>query len=313
MRRVKRLLVEVVAVLVAAALLWWVLPKPDPPDTVHVAAVGNMACASAEPEKDGWCQEQAVSDLLVGRDLDALLGLGDYQYEEARGADYEAVYDPTFGRFKSITRPAIGNQEYKVRNANTFFAYFGDRAGPRRGWWSYDLGRWHVVVLNSNCAIAGGCGPGSEQLTWLEQDLARNDAPCTIAYWHHPRFSTGLHGSDARTRDFWVALDAAGADLVLSAHEKHYERFAPLDADGNPGGIRSFVVGTGGQVTYAPDETTGEAGSRRAEASGSEIRIDDASGLLLLELTPDAYLWRFVSTDGSVLDEGHGWCRNGEP
>ena len=167
------------------------------------------------------------------------------------------------------------------------------------------------MVLNSNCDIAGGCGPTSPQATWLAADLASHHQACTLAYWHHPRFSTGLHGSDSRTKALWQILTDHHADLVLAAHEHGYERFAPLAADGTPNaaGMASFVVGTGGQAVHPPTETTGEAGRRRqAGADGSEKRIDSTFGALLLDLNPTSYSYQFVTTTGAVADQGTGQC-----
>jgi acid phosphatase type 7 len=315
-RRVRRILL---AIAVVAGLLWWLCPSSRPHDPI-VAAVGDMACASADPRYgagnglDGWCQQAAVSDLAVEAHPDALLGLGDYQYEEARGADYASVYGPTWGRLRAMTRPALGNQEYKVHDANTFTSYFAKRApAPTSGWYSYNIGTWHVVVLNSNCAQAGGCDAGSPQMTWLDKDLATNQRACTIAYWHHPRWSTGLYGSDSRMADMWRTVAAHHVDVVLAAHEHDYERFEPLDADGSPSatGVTSFVVGTGGQATYGPDDAVGGgdlAGVRRLESEGSAIRIDDHSGVLLLTLAKSSFEWRFVGVGGTVLDQGHQEC-----
>ncbi|MEI2790488.1 MAG: metallophosphoesterase [Steroidobacteraceae bacterium] len=258
------------------------------------------------------CLSQVTSDLAVGLGPDVVAGLGDYQYEDAKADSYRSQYDPGWGRLRDITRPALGNQEYKVHAANTFFAYFGDQAGPRSGWYSYDVGSWHVVVLNSNCDLAGGCGPDSPQVQWLRDDLAAHDGTrCTLAYWHHPRFSTGLHGSDARSATFWEVLAAHHADVVLAAHEHDYQRFEPVNPTGgsDPQGIRSFVVGTGGQATYAPDETTGEAGRRRAAATTPTVRVDDTVGVLGLTLDPEGYRWRFVDATGATRDQGTAACQ----
>jgi hypothetical protein len=304
---------------IVIALVWWCWPVHRRHDPV-VAAVGDMACASTDPRysggsgADGWCQQAAVSDVAVRAGVDALLGLGDYQYEEARGADYASVYGPTWGRLRSKTRPVLGNQEYKVHDANTFTTYFAGRAPkPTSGWYSYDIGSWHVVALNSNCAQAGGCDDASPQVRWLEADLAKDRHQCTIAYWHHPRWSTGLYGSDSRTSALWKAVAAHHVDVVLSAHEHDYERFQPLDAEGtpSPNGVTSFVVGTGGQATYGPQDAVGGgdlAGIRRLEGEGSAIRVDDHSGVLLLTLSKRSFDWRFVGVDGTVIDQGHQEC-----
>lgn len=328
----RRTVRRVVAIAVVAALVWWWWPRPEArPASVRVAAVGAVACASHDPrfadgagtpattdpdDLGGWCRQAEVGALVTAAAPDALLGLGDYVYEEPRGADYRNVYDPAFGGLRGDTWPAIGNQEYKVHEANTFHDYF---AGvPDEGWYSYSLGQWHAVVLNSNCDIAGGCDEGSPQYQWLAADLAAHPDQCVIAYWHHPRWSTGLNGSDDRTDDLWRLLATEGADVVLTGHEHDYERFEPLDADGlpDPEGVTSFVVGTGGQAVYAPDEVVGGgdlAGSRRAEAVGSAIRIDDRFGALFLTLDPDSFSWQFVDITGTVVDDGTAACSKGQP
>lgn len=311
-----------IAILVA---IWWFWPTQSRPQSVRIAAAGNIACSSSDPRfmdglgtgdsnAPGWCEQAAVSDVAAAAGVDAVLGLGDYQYEEAKSSDYETVYDTTWGRLRSITRPAIGNQEYKVHEANTFRSYFGDLAGPEEGWYSYDLGAWHVIVLNSNCVIAGGCDVDSPQVSWLEADLADHANSCMIAYWHHPRWSTGLYGSDRRVDTLWHTVAEAGVDVVLAAHEHDYERFEPLDSNGRSriDGTRSFVVGTGGQAVYGPDQTAGGgdlAGTRRSlTAAASEIRIDDQHGVLLMTLDPTSYTWKFVGVDGDVLDQGSSSC-----
>ena len=304
------------ALALVALLAWWLWPAPPAPTTVQVAAAGDMACSSADPRSadgegtGGWCAQMAVSDLVAGRGLDAVFGLGDYQYEEARSDDYTNVYGPSWGRVRAITRPALGNQEYKVHEANTFSSYFGDPVDTTEGWYSYDLGTWHVIVLNSNCPLAGGCDDGSPQMQWLRADLAADDHQCVAAYWHHPRWTTGLWGNDERVDPFWRALAEGGADVVLTAHEHDYERFVPLDADGKPaaGGVRSFVVGTGGQAVYGPDASKAERGSRLAPQRGSAVRIDDELGVLFMTLADGTYHWQFSGLGGRIIDEGDGTC-----
>ncbi len=172
-----------------------------------IAAAGDIACDPAEPGYNGGngtaaaCRMRDTSNLLVGAGYDAVLLLGDNQYLNGTLAAYQTSFAPTWGRLKPILRPAAGNHEYQTPSATGYFDYFGAAAGARsQGWYSYDLGTWHVVVLNSNCADVGGCGPGSTQLRWLADDLAAHPRACTLAYWHHPRFSSGQHGDDATYR-----------------------------------------------------------------------------------------------------------------
>lgn len=307
--------------LIAALLLVWLWPTASTrSNVVRVVAAGGMACASSDPRYaegkgvDGWCQQRAVSDVVMREPLDAVFGLGDYQYEEARASDYEQVYGPSWGRVRAVTRPAIGNQEYKVHDANTFTDYFGSNApDASKGWYSYDLGAWHVVVLNSNCELIGGCDGDSEQVRWLMNDLQHDHHRCTVAYWHHPRWSTGLYGGDGRVDQFWRTLALFRVDVAIAAHEHDYERFEPIGVDGRPSptGITSFVAGASGQAVYGPDDTVGGgtgAAERRAQQAASEIRIDRTMGALFLTLGETSFEWRYVGLDGTVLDQGSREC-----
>ena len=212
-------------------------------------AAGDIAsCAS-----DG---DEATAALIRARPRAVVATLGDNVYDAGRPNEFERCYAPTWGAAKNRTRPTPGNHDYDTPGAAGYFTYFGRRAGdPARGWYSYRLGGWHVVVLNSNCDQVGGCHRGSEQERWLRRTLAANRVRCTLAYWHHPRFSSGAkHGGSPATADFWTALYEAGADIVLSGHDHVYERFTPQtpDATAAPGrGIREFVVGTGGRSLYS--------------------------------------------------------------
>jgi 3',5'-cyclic AMP phosphodiesterase CpdA len=198
----------------------------------------------------------------------------------------------------------VGNHEYNTPGAAGYYRYFGAAAGrPTEGWYSYELGAWHVVVLNSNCASVGGCNAGSTQERWLRADLAAHPARCTLAAWHHPRFSGGNHGDDPQYTAFWRALEDAGAELVINGHDHDYERFAPRRGDGardDARGLREFVVGTGG-TRLLPIERV---------APDSEARNASAHGVLQLTLHPDGYDWRFVPIAGAAYtDSGRGACR----
>ena len=251
----------------------------------------------------GGSGDEAVAD-VVGTLPGPVLLLGDIAYPDGTAEQFKECFEPAWGRFRSRFRPVPGNHEYHAAGAAGYFDFFGDAAGERgKGWYSFDIGPWHVVVLNSNCAEVGGCGAESEQVRWLRADLAASTARCTAAAWHHPLFSSGsVHGSDPVTGDLWQALVDEGADVVLTAHEHSYERFAPLDPGGRvdqAGGIRSFVVGTGGRSQYgfgAPQE-------------GSEVRNGSTFGVLELMMSDDGYRWRFVPAgDGDFTDEGRGRC-----
>jgi hypothetical protein len=272
-------------------------------DKVLVAA-GDIACTPGNsPATSVTCQAGATAQTAAGLQPDAVAALGDLQYEAGELSGFQQSYDATWGKLKSITHPALGNHDFLSNRGVGYFTYFagrgvGDRA---KGWYSYDLGAWHVVVLNSNCSVVG-CGPGSAQLQFLEADLARHKPACTLAYWHHPRFSSGIHGDDASVDPFWQVLSSAKADLVLSGHDHDYERFQPLDASGaaSPAdGMRQFVVGTGGRSLYP------FAGAKPT----SEVR-KVAFGVLELTLKAAGYHWRFVALAGSSFsDEGDGTCR----
>jgi hypothetical protein len=232
----------------------------------------------------------------------AVLPLGDTQYGDATLESYAASYGPTWGRFNLIVHPVVGDEEYETAGASSYFAYFGASAGPPgAGYYSFDIGTWHLVALNSECR-AVPCEPGSAQETWLRNDLAAHPSRCTLAYWHRPRFTSGRAARALATDSFWQALYAAGAEVVLGGHNHQYERFAAQAPDGAADpvrGMRQFVVGTGGD-SLAPlgDELR----------ANSELRITDAFGVLLLTLRPDGYDWRFVDAAGTVRDAGSQPC-----
>jgi alkaline phosphatase len=221
--------------------------------------------------------------------------LGDLAYPVGSAAQFRDCYGSTWGRFKARTHPAPGNHEYGRGQARDYFAYWGAAAGPAgKGWYSYDVGAWHVVVLNSACGPVA-CGADSEQVRWLRADLAAHSSRCALAYWHHPRWSSGLHGSQEQVDPLWRAAVAGGVDVVLSGHDHHYERFAPRD------GARQFVVGTGGAAQYPVLNTE----------AGSEAHQTGTPGLLSLRLHPAGYDWEFLSVPGAAApftDKGSGAC-----
>ena len=264
--------------------------------TAILLAAGDIASC----ESGG---DQATARLLDDR-RGTVVTLGDHAYQSGTAGEFAKCYDPTWGRHKERTRPAPGNHDYKTPGAAGYFGYFGDAAGdPSTGYYSYDLGAWHVVALNSNCAAVGGCGAGSPQEQWLRADLAAHSARCTLAYWHHARFSSGtVHGSNAATQALWQVLYDAGADVVLAGHEHNYERFAPMDPAGKVDrtrGLRQFVVGTGG---------TGHYGFG-TPLPASRARSGDTYGVLRLSLRSDGYDWRFLPVpDKTFKDAGTGRC-----
>jgi hypothetical protein len=271
---------------------------------VVVAAAGDIACHPDEIAAGNRpCRQGTTADLLAGLPLDAVLPLGDLQYQDGDLGSFQAVYHPSWGRFKAISRPAVGNHEYGTRGAAGYFSYWGAVAGdPATGWYSYDLGSWHLIALNSGCSHIGGCGPGSPQEQWLRADLAAHPAACTLAYWHEPRFSSGQHGDKPSLDGLWRALHEAGAEVVLNGHDHDYERFAPQDPQGtldDTRGIRQFVVGTGGANHYRFETVR----------PNSEVRNADTFGVLVLTLGTERYDWRFVPEPGKEFtDAGTGEC-----
>jgi len=228
-----------------------VLPQPLRPVPL-LATAGDVACHPGTERTPEACHHDATGEQLARAQPDAVAMLGDAQYDDG-ATDEFAAYDATWGRLKDRTRPALGNHEYRTPGAAGYFGYFGPVAGtPDRGYYSYDLGTWHVVVLNSNCGFVS-CAAGGAQERWLRADLAAHPRPCTLAYWHHPRHSSAQQSREnTSVQALWQALSDGGADLALSAHVHSYERIAPLTADGavdHAHGMRSFVVGTGGRST----------------------------------------------------------------
>jgi hypothetical protein len=245
--------------------------------------------------------------------------LGDNQYDNGTAGEYMGSFDPTWGRFKSLIWPVPGNHEYGTSGAAGYFGYFGLRAGdPSLGYYSYDLGSWHLIALNSSCADPGTPGPPScvndsqghvtaAEVTWLNEDLASHSGVCTLAYWHHPRFSSGVMGDNPGTGALWDALYAHGADVVLNGHNHNYERFAPQGPAGNADpqrGIRQFVVGSGGKSHFP------FPGPPRPN---TEMRNDNAFGVLFLTLGPGSYDWRFQTEGGTTLDSGSNACHAKSP
>jgi hypothetical protein len=233
-----------------------------------------------------------------------VMAVGDLAYPDGTKENFEC-YDRTWGRQKLRTRPAPGNHEFHSSAATPYFDYFGSVAGaPGDGYYSYELGAWHIVVLNSECGDVGGCGPGSRQEKWLRADLAAHLASCTLAYWHKPLFSSGgAHGNDLEVAPLWQALYDAGADVVIGGHDHNYERFAPQNPQGETDpvhGIREFVVGTGGK-NLRPFGAT---------KPNSEVRNNEAFGVLKLTLHPTGYDWDFVAQAGrGFTDSGSTQCR----
>jgi hypothetical protein len=269
-----------------------VVPPTAAPPAVLVGAGDIASCSSSGDE--------ATATLLDGI-AGTVFTLGDNAYDSGTASEFASCYDPTWGRHKARTKPAPGNHDYSTSGASGYYGYFGAAAGdPSRGYYAYDLGAWRIYALNSNCG-AVGCRAGSAQEQWLRRDLAANPRACTLAYWHHPRFSSGPHGSSTATSALWKALQDAGVELVLAGHDHLYERFAPQSPSGasDANGIVEFVVGTGGRSHY-------EFGTILAS---SLVRNSTAFGVLRLELGPSGYAFDFVPVAGkSFTDSGSGTC-----
>ncbi|HEV7918005.1 MAG TPA: metallophosphoesterase [Solirubrobacterales bacterium] len=270
-------------------------------NVVRVIAVGDIACPPGESRDADKCHHVAVSNDIAASKPQALFLLGDIQYEHGSIEQFRGSFDRAFGRFRKISRPVPGNHEYYDNGAAGYFKYFGKRAHPAtNGYYSFNLGRWHVVALNSNCEIVS-CAANSPQVKWLRRDLKATQRRCVAAMWHHPRFSSGEHGNHPAVAPFWKELQAAGASVVLGGHDHDYERLGPQTADGvadRRSGLRSFVAGTGGRSLY----------KRVIDAPNSERFIGDKFGMLKLTLRPDSYLWRFVDEAGVTRDKGSAKC-----
>jgi acid phosphatase type 7 len=254
--------------------------------------------------------DEATARVLDEMNPDVVFTVGDNAYESATAEDFANWYKPTWGRHKAKTRPAAGNHEYESPGAAPYFEYFGAAAGTAgKGWYSYDIGARHVIVLNTNglgmCSTVP-CGAGSEQELWHRRDLAATTASCVAAFMHHPRFSAGVkHGDSSGVRALWQALYDYRADVVVAAHEHNYQRFTRMDPSGNldaVNGLRSFVVGTGGR------EPLHDLGTR----AGLEIANADTHGVLKLTLHPTSYDWQFIPVAGRTFtDSGSDVCGPG--
>jgi hypothetical protein len=240
--------------------------------------------------------DEATAALLAERPDDPIFALGDLAYESGTTQEFANCFAPTWGAHTARIYPVPGNHEYLQPGADPYYAYFSTRAGPYGlGYYSFDLGAWHLIALNSERDIQDS----GAQLNWLRADLAANTRPCVLAFWHKPRFTKADYDDDPGMQPFWSALASAGGDVVLTAHDHNYQRYKPLDASGGfaDGGTREFVVGTGGM---------------RLDELRPDVRRDAGSttwGLLELTLRPDGYDWRFLPVDEVFTDTGSGRCR----
>jgi acid phosphatase type 7 len=265
--------------------------------TITIAAAGDIACTAQAAVTASECQMMATSDLILKENVEAVLILGDLQYPDGALSDFESSYDLSWGRLKRITYPSPGNHEYHTNNAQGYFDYFDTVAD--QAYYSFILGNWHILSLNSNCDEVA-CDEDSEQLQWLESELKSHTNVCTLAFWHHPRFSSGPHGDSKAMTPFWNVLYNYKTDVILSGHDHLYERFPRQDWDGqdDPMGPRQFVVGTGGKQHYKVMNLFPQ----------SELVYNKQFGVLFLTLEPTSYSWRFVTIDGEVIDQGQEAC-----
>jgi hypothetical protein len=283
-----------------------------------IAAAGDIACPTDAPAYNGGngtateCAQKRTSDLLVNTGLTAILPLGDNQYEFGQLFHYSHAYGPTWGRVKSITHPVPGNHEYLLspHDAKGYYDYFngtGSQNGPAgdraKGYYSYNIGKWHLIALNGECAYVP-CGVGSPQLQWLANDLRTHPNTtyrCTLAYWHEPRYSSGGTQGNTLYTPFWQTLSDGKVDVVLNGHDHIYERFARMDRDGKADtqGMREFVVGTGGK---------GFGGIAKVQPN-SQLRKTNVFGALRLTLLSTSYAWQFASIPGQTFtDSGTNNC-----
>ena len=272
---------------------------PPPGDAVLVGAGDIADCSRTQDSK---------TEALLAAIPGTVFAAGDLSYPDGTAAEFANCYGPTWGLEKARTRPVIGNHEYNTSGAAPYFAYWGAAAGdPSKGYYSYDIGGWHAVVLNSNCSKVGGCGTGSAQEKWLKADLAASNAACTIAFWHHARFSSSRTSPDNLTLALWQDLYAAGAEITVAGHYHNYERFAPQTPAGvadSATGIRQFVVGTGG---------TGLGGFKSTIMANSEVHERSTYGVLKLTLHASSYDFQFVPIAGQTFtDSGSASC-HGRP
>jgi hypothetical protein len=305
-----RVLVVVLAALVVAAGLGVLVAASFMRDEGDPAAVGageSVLLAAGDIAECDDSGDEATAEILDDYPAATIATLGDNAYPEGTLQQFAECYEPSWGRHKERTRPAVGNHDHSTKDAAGHFEYFGEAAGEfDKYYYSYDLGAWHVVVLNSDCWRVGGCSPDDPQGQWLRDDLAASPARCTLAYWHRPPFSSGRYGEPQdteRVRPLWEIVYELGVDVLLTGHEHSYERFAPMNADGDRDeeqGVRLFVVGTGGgnlrNFKYDPLPTT-------------EARDAETWGVLKLTLKPDGYDWEFLPVEGgSFTDSGTASC-----
>jgi acid phosphatase type 7 len=279
-------------------------PTDDPasPSAAASPEVDPVLVGAGDIAGCDWDEDDATASLLDGIE-GTIFTAGDNVYPAGTSETFAECFDPAWGRHLGRIRPAPGNHDWETGTLDAYLAYFGAAAVNDEGdpWYAFDLGTWQVIVLDSDCSRVDGCAPDSPQGRWLSATLADSDARCTLAIWHHPRFSSGTHGNDPSVGPFWDALHAAGADVVVNGHEHDYERFAPMAPDGTEDrdrGLRQFIVGTGGVELR-------EFGD---PAPNSELRVAVSHGVIAFTLRDGSYDWRWIPTTGDVTDQGTATC-----
>jgi len=269
---------------------------PSAEDGIVFIGAGDIA--NCDPPLNG-SGARATAAIIDRYPTAVVFTTGDHAYQHGAAKEFADCYGPTWGRFKDRTHPAVGNHDLITANGKPYWDYFGESAGPRdKGYYSYEVGTWHVIALNS----AIDARKGGDQMRWLQDDLGKHKADCVLAYWHIARYSSCAHGSDPLMADAWKILYDAGAAVILSSHDHDYERFTPIDDKGKPDpehGMREFVVGMGGGGVYEFKKT----------AANCEVRNNKAYGVLKLTLKPGKYDWEFLRGMGAMFrDTGTGTC-----
>lgn len=299
-------------------------PPRSGPDGPNLVVAGDIACSPGSAPTPSTCQQAGTARVVQSLHPSLVATIGDEQYQVGTLSNFDSSYNLSWGKFKKITYPVIGNHEYAQANypgaqATGYFDYFDGpgsatgRAGNRnRGYYAYDLGSWHIVVLNAECG-AVSCAAGSGQQVWLAHDLAANRNRCVLAMWHQPLFTAGITYGDPNglaTRPLWDTLYAYGADVIINGHDHNYQRFAPQTPSGHADpayGIREFVVGTGGESQF-PLANKDKVANLQASETGT-------FGVLQLRLRPDSYTWHFIPEPGQgrYTDSGSARCHGASP
>ena len=280
---------------------------PTPTPTVSPTATPVYFSGAGDVAICGQAGDDQTAALLrdqVGSGLYFLAG--DASNEDGTLYQYQNCFDPGWGQLMPDLRVVPGNHDYYSNPLENYWVHFDGVAGePGKGWYSFEHGDWHIMMLNSNCGYVG-CGPSSEQIAWLREDLATNDTTCSLAIWHNPVFNSGPAGNAHWLYYFWEVLYEHGVDVVVNGHDHHYERIAKVNPLGQPDeefGIRSFIVGTGGAGFYGIEQIL----------PISDVRITRQFGIIQFKLHPDGYEWQFINVDGEVLDVGSDSCSIGKP